>query len=68
MEIYGRLPLGFPGVDKWLEHRQAAKHRQHIKELMAQCGCDTVEGFIRVIHCTSIDDTMWVKRVDEDVK
>lgn len=67
ISIYGRLPVGFPGVNKWLYGRQAAKQRQHIKELMKTCGCDTIEGFIRVIHCTSINDTLWVKREDEAV-
>lgn len=68
VSIYGRVPVGFPGLNKWLYGRQAAKHRQHIKELMKVCGCDTIEGYIRVIHCTSINDTLWVKEVNEDVK
>lgn len=66
--FYGTLPPGLTSLNKWLQGRQAAKHRQHIKELMEQCGCDTIEGFIRVIHCTSINDTLWVKAEDESVK
>lgn len=60
VELYKITPFELGNVHKWLEHRQAAKHRQHIKELMAQCGCDTIEGFIRVTHCTSVNDTLWV--------
>ncbi|HBF5809545.1 TPA: hypothetical protein KOR75_001126 [Clostridioides difficile] len=66
-EVYSKLPYGFKDIMKWLEHRQAAKRREHIKELMRQCGCDTVIGYIRVMHCTSINDTFWVKAEDEDV-
>lgn len=55
--LIGKFELG--NVHKWLEYRQ------HIKELMVQCGCDTIEGFIRVTHCTSVNDTLWVKREDE---
>lgn len=55
--LIGKFELG--NVHKWLEHRQ------HIKELMVQC--DTIEGFIRVTHCTSVNDTLWVKREDEDI-
>ena len=63
----GRLPLDFIDINKWLEHRQAAKHRQHIKTLMRECGCDTVEGYIKVTHCTSINDTFWVKSENEEI-
>lgn len=67
VELYKITPFELGNVHKWLEHRQAAKHRQLIKELMVQCGCDTIEGFIRVTHCTSVNDTLWVKREDEDI-
>jgi len=63
----GKLPYGFRNITDWLNHRQAAKHRDHIKSLMRQCGCDALEGFIRVTHCTSINDTFWVKSMEEDV-
>ena len=67
VELYKITPFELGNMHKWLEHRQAAKHRQHIKELMVQCGCDTIERFIRVTHCTSVNDTLWVKREDEDI-
>ena len=65
--VYGLLPYGFTDAGKWLESRQAAKHRKHIKELMRQCNCETIEGYIKVIHCTSINDTFWVKSEEEDI-
>lgn len=66
-QLVGKLPYGFKDIGNWLEHRQAAKHRQHIKALMEQCGCLSIEGFIRVMHCTSINDTFWVKENTEPV-
>lgn len=35
---------------------------------MEQCGCLSIEGYIRVLHCVSINDTFWVKQEDESVK
>ena len=62
-----RLPLGFEDINSWLERRQAAKHREHLKKLMAECGCLSSEGFIRVTHATSLNDTFWVKNESEEV-
>lgn len=67
VKTLGKLPHGYNGITSWLLSRQAAKHREHIKELMRQCGCDTIEGYIRVLHCAGINDTFWVKDVDESI-
>lgn len=66
-KLVGKLPYGFIDLNQWLDSRRAAKHRQHIKALMKQCGCDTIEGFIKVLHCTSINDTFWVKSIEEGI-
>lgn len=66
-EVYGKLPYGLTSIADWLSKRQSAKHREHIKKLMRECGCETIEGYIRIIHCTSINDTFWAKREDESV-
>lgn len=62
-----KLPLGFENINTWLEKRQAAKHREHLKKLMLECGCLDREGFIRVTHATSLNDSFWVKKDTEDV-
>ncbi|MBD5455814.1 MAG: HipA protein [Lachnospiraceae bacterium] len=65
--IKEKLPLGFQDLDTWLDKRQAAKHREHLRQLMAQCGCLSSEGFIRITHATSLNDTFWVKEAAEKV-
>lgn len=55
------LPFGFESIQVWAEHRQAPKHREHIAELMRQCGCSEVDGFIRITHALSLNDTFWVR-------
>lgn len=62
-----KLPIGFQDINSWLDKRQAAKHREHLRRLMAQCGCLNSEGFIKITHATSLNDTFWVKDADEDV-
>lgn len=62
------LPYGFLSMDAWLENRPAAKHRRHIRELMKQCGCDTVRGYIDIMHATSLNDTFWVKDAASDLR
>ena len=63
----GRLPLGFESMEHWLDNRKASKHNGFLAELMDQCGCRNAEGFIRVTHATSINDTFWVKSAAENV-
>lgn len=61
------LPYGFESMDAWLEHRPAAKHRKHIADIMKQCNCDNVKGYIEVTHATSLTDTFWVKDAASDL-
>lgn len=63
----GYLPYGFTNINDWIEHRQAAKHRKRIKELMRSCGCDTKTGFISMTRCASLTDTFWIKRADDPI-
>ena len=61
------LPLGQFEINRWLEDRKAYKHNKHLKKLMIDCGCETVEGFIKITHAASINDTYWVKSETESV-
>ena len=40
------MPYGSKDINRWLDNRQAAKHRKHLKELMIRCGCYDKNGFI----------------------
>ena len=41
-------PIGYRGLAAFLEHRKAPKHREHIRQLLEQYGCDDLEGFLQV--------------------
>lgn len=61
------LPLGKFEINEWLEDRKAYKHNHHLKQLMIDCGCETTEGFIKITHAASINDSFWVKEKGENV-
>ena len=58
-------PIGLQSLTAWLEKRKAPKHRKHIEQLLEQYGCVGLEGFLRVTHALSLNDTFWVKEESE---
>lgn len=60
-EIFGNLPYGFSTVDAWLNGRKASNHNKHLVEIMKNLNCYDNEGFMRVTHAATINDTFWVK-------
>ena len=54
-------PIGYQSLAAFLERRKAPKHREHIRELLERYGCDDLEGFLKVAHALSLNDTFWVK-------
>lgn len=57
-------PLGYQNLAQFLEQRKAPKHRKYIDRLLAAYGCQDLEGFLRVSHALSLNDTLWVKPAD----
>lgn len=64
---YSQLPLGFTDIHSFISQRQAPKHREHIKRIMRQAGCDHLEGFLYVTKALSLNDTFWVKPYDSNL-
>lgn len=63
--MWTTAPSGYRGLAAFLEHRKAPKHREHIRQLLEQYGCDDLEGFLQVTRALSLNDTFWVKRQGE---
>ena len=61
------LPLGRFEINGWLEDRKAYKHNHHLRQLMIDCGCETAEGFIKITHAASINDSFWMKEESENI-
>lgn len=66
-KVLGKLPIGLDEhtLTQWLENRKASKHNHHLRALMQECHCDTLDGFIRETHAASINDTFWIKQADK---
>lgn len=61
------FPFGRFELSGWLEDRKAYKHNHHLKQLMIDCGCETAEGFIKITHAASINDSFWMKTENENI-
>lgn len=60
-------PLGYADLFSFLDRRKAPKHRKHIEQLLERYGCTDIDGFIRVTHAVSLNDTFWVKEEDSSL-
>lgn len=56
-----RLPYNFQDINFWVGNRRAPRNREHIENILRECGCLDLEGFIRFTYCASLNDTFWVK-------
>lgn len=61
-------PLGYVDLFTFLDRRKAPKHRKHIEQLLERYGCTDIDGFIRVTHAVSLNDTFWVKEEGSSLK
>lgn len=64
LKVYKR-PFWIKDLYEFLNNRKAPAHRKHISELLEQCGCNTVKGYLDFTHALSLNDTLWVKKESE---
>ena len=58
------LPPGFSSIQSWLEKRNYAKHKLHLRKWLHLWQIDTLQGFADITHALGLNDTLWVKRAD----
>lgn len=63
-----KLPFGFGNINAWIDSRKSSKHNTHLKAIMTRLGCEDNEGFIRITHAASINDTFWIRSDKESVQ
>ena len=56
-----RRPHGWAGIEQWIEARNYAKHKDHFRSMLKEWQMDTPDGFLRISHALSLNDTLWVK-------
>ena len=54
------LPPSFISIAEWLERRNCAKHKVHLRRWLKDWQIDTVKGFIDITHALGLNDTLWV--------
>ena len=54
------LPPSFISISDWLERRNYAKHKAHLRRWLKDWQIDTVKGFVDVTHALGLNDTLWV--------
>lgn len=64
---YGDLPQWLGSIQQWVITRSVAKHRRHVQRILSETGGNVPSGFIRLTHCLSLSDTLWVKSDNENV-
>lgn len=65
--FHAARPIGFINLTAYLESRKAPKHRKHIADLLTRYGCNDLEGFLRITHALSLNDTFWVKEESSEL-
>lgn len=62
------LPPGFSDIKTWIDKRDYAKHKNHLKKWLTDWGMDSPKGFCDVTHCLGLNDTLWVKPADSPLE
>ena len=56
-----RRPHGRAGMEQWIEARNYAKHKDHFRSMLKEWQMDTPDGFLRISHALSLNDTFEIK-------
>lgn len=61
------FPPDFISIQNWLDRRNYAKHKSHLKVWLKEWQIDTIKGFIDITHALGLNDTLWVRKVDDNL-
>jgi hypothetical protein len=61
-------PIGYTDIATWLEGRNYAKHKAHLKKWLKEWQIDSLCGFLDVTHALGINDCLWVKKYGSDLE
>ncbi len=61
------FPPKFTRIATWLDQRNYAKHKEHLRQWLKEWQIDNTAGFIEMTHALSLNDTLWVKPADSDL-
>ncbi len=61
------FPPLFTSIAAWLDSRNYAKHKEHLKQWIKEWQLDNIQGFIDMTHALSLNDSLWVRPADSDL-
>ena len=61
------MPPGFRDIQQWIDRRNYAKHKRHLQKWLKTWQLDTIKGFLDVTHALGLNDTLWVRRADDNL-
>jgi hypothetical protein len=61
-------PIGFTDIATWIEGRNYAKHKEHLRKWIKQWQIDSTCGFLDITHALGINDCLWVKDIASDLE
>lgn len=61
LDVLNILPSWFTNIKEWLDIRNYAKHKEHLKKYLNEWGLNNYKGFIEITKCLSLNDSLWVK-------
>lgn len=62
------MPAGFSDIQSWLEQRNFAKHKEHLQRWLKEWQIDHLEGFIRITHGLSLNDSFWIRPENAELR
>lgn len=67
VRLSDKLPIGYSEIAAWIENRNYAKHKEHMKAWLKEWGIDSTDGFLQITHCLGLNDSFWVKPVESEL-
>lgn len=61
------LPPRFSRIAAWLDQRNYAKHKEHLRKWLREWQLDNISGFLEMTHALSLNDSLWVRPADSDL-
>lgn len=67
VNLSNTLPIGYSDISTWIENRNYAKHKEHMKTWLKEWGIDTTDGFLQITHALGVNDSFWVKSQESEL-
>lgn len=61
------FPPKFSKIKTWINDRNYAKHKEHLRKWLKEWQIDNPIGFIEMTHALSLNDSLWVKGAESDL-